>query len=80
MSPHLDRYRQGCKVCRAIFIPGLVAGVNPKAYHRFDRGPASGTASGRTREGNTYRLDEKAKQDVWTRTLAWFRKYLPTVP
>ncbi len=54
--------------------------VYPKAYHRFDRGPASGTASGRTREGYTYRLDEKAKQDAWTRTLAWFRKYLPAVP
>ena len=54
--------------------------VYPKAYHRFDRGPVSGTTSGRTRERYTYRLDEKAKQDAWTRTLAWFRKYLPAVP
>ncbi len=45
----------------------------PKAYHRFDRGPAFGMASGRTREGFTYRLDEKARQDAWNRTLAWFR-------
>lgn len=54
--------------------------VYPKGYHRFDRGPASRTVSERTREGYTYRLDEKAKQDAWTRTLAWFRKSLPAVP
>ncbi len=54
--------------------------VYSKAYHRFDRGPASGTSSGRTREGYTYRLDEKAKQDAWTRTLSWFRKYLTALP
>lgn len=53
--------------------------VYPRAYHRFDRGPARGMWGDRTREGYTYRLDEKARQDAWDRTLSWFRKYL-TVP
>jgi len=50
--------------------------VYPKAYHRFDRGPAPGMWRDRTREGYTYRLDERARQDAWNRTLSWFRKYL----
>ncbi len=54
--------------------------VYPKAYHRFERGPVASTSGGRIREGYTYRLDEKAKQDAWTRTLAWFRKYLTALP
>jgi dienelactone hydrolase len=45
-----------------------------KVYHRFDRGPASRTGSERTREGYTYQLDEKAREDAWARTLAWLRK------
>jgi hypothetical protein len=33
-----------------------------------------------TREGFIYRLDEKASEDAWNRTLAWFKKYLTAVP
>lgn len=55
--------------------------IYPDAYHRFDRVPAAGMMRGEvSREGFTYRLDSKAKEDAWNRTLAWFRKYLATAP
>lgn len=55
--------------------------VYPDASHRFDRGPAAGMMRGDvSREGFTYRLDSKAKEDAWNRTVAWFRKYLTGAP
>lgn len=54
--------------------------VYSKAYHRFERGPVSGMRGSRSRDGYTYVLDQKAKEDAWNRTLAWFRKYLVSGP
>lgn len=54
--------------------------VYPDAYHRFDRGPAPGMRGETSREGYTYRLDSKAKDDAWNKTLGWFRKYLISGP
>lgn len=54
--------------------------VYPKAYHRFDRGPSPGMRGVRSKEGFTYILDQKAKEDAWNRTLSWFRKYLSAGP
>jgi carboxymethylenebutenolidase len=50
--------------------------VYPKAHHRFDRGPVPGMRGPRSKHGYTYILDEKAKEDAWSKTLSWFRKYL----
>jgi dienelactone hydrolase len=46
------------------------------AYHRFDRGPDDRMRGERTREGYTYRKDEAAAKDAFSRTIAWLKEYL----
>ena len=46
------------------------------AYHRFDRGPNDRMRGERTREGYTYRKDEAAAKDAFSRTVAWMKAYL----
>lgn len=46
------------------------------AYHRFDRGPNDRMRGERTREGYTYRKDEAAEKDAFSRTVAWLKAYL----
>ena len=49
--------------------------VFPDVYHRFDRGPPSGTF-GRTTAVYTYIYDDKATKQAWAKTVAWFKRYL----
>lgn len=46
------------------------------AYHRFDRGPNDRMRGERTRDGYTYRRDEAAAKDAFSRTVAWLKEYL----
>jgi dienelactone hydrolase len=67
-----DAFLKAGKVVELVVYPG--------AYHRFDRGPAPGMRGDRSREGYTYRLDAKVKEDAWNRTVSWFRKHLTGTP
>lgn len=67
-----DALQKGGKVVELVVYRG--------AYHRFDRGMASGGRCGRSREGYYYCVDAGASLDAWNRTLAWFRKYLTATP
>ncbi len=48
----------------------------PRAYHRFDRGKTSLMQNDTTQQGQIYRLDAKARDDAWQRSVAWLEKYL----
>jgi len=45
-------------------------------YHRFDRGPNDRMRGERTRKGYTYRKDEAAAKDAFSRTVTWLKEYL----
>lgn len=47
-----------------------------RSYHRFDRGPSDRMRGERTREGYTYRKNEDAAKDAFSRTVAWLKEYL----
>jgi dienelactone hydrolase len=46
------------------------------AFHRFDRGPHPQMRGDRSREGYTYRKDEKAARDAFARTVQWLKEHL----
>lgn len=46
------------------------------AYHRFDRGRNDRMKSDKTPDGYTYKLDAKARDDAWKRTLTFLREKL----
>lgn len=48
----------------------------PRAHHRFERGKVPTQQSDMSPSGHTHRLDPKARDDAWQRTVAWFEKYL----
>lgn len=43
--------------------------VYPGAYHRFDRGKNDKMSGEKSRDGHIYRMDPKARDDAWKRTL-----------
>lgn len=54
----------------------------PKGRHMFEREPQYHPPGGKTKFGTLTEYDADAARDSWTRTLAWFRKYLgePSLP
>lgn len=67
-----DALQKAGKVVELVVYPGV--------HHTFERGLSAVTPCGRSRDGYTYCLDTRAKEDAWNRTLAWLRKYLPATP
>jgi dienelactone hydrolase len=46
------------------------------AFHRFDRGPGAGMRGEVSREGYTYRKDERAARDAFLRTVRWLKDHV----
>jgi dienelactone hydrolase len=46
------------------------------AFHRFDRGPSAAMGGEVSRQGYTYRKDERAAADAFSRAVAWLKEHL----